>query len=100
MRRFNAILISVLLAGFTSISCAKIYNNMEKEAKSYKVVEINMKNRHIPTISKSVEKTEIIEVETEVIEETEPTEVEIIEEAEVYEEDYVLNSYDIKTGGK
>ena len=91
MCRVNAILISVLLAGFTSISCAKIYNNMEKEAKSYKVVEINMKNRHIPTISKSVEETEIIEIETEVIEEIEPTEVETIEETEVYEEDYISN---------
>lgn len=91
MCRVNAILISVLLAGFTSISCAKIYNNMEKEAKSYKVVEMNMKNRHIPTISKSVEKTEVTEVATEVIEETKPTEVETIEETEVYEEDYISN---------
>lgn len=91
MCRVNAILISVLLAGFTSISCAKIYNNMEKEAKSYKVVEMNMKNRHVPTISKSVEETEVTEIATEVIEETEPTEVETIEEAEVYEEDYISN---------
>ena len=64
---------------------------MEKEAKSYKIVEMNMKNRHIPTISKSVEETEITEIETEKIEETEPTEVETIEEAEVYEEDYISN---------
>ena len=85
MCRINAILISVLLAGFTVISCAKICNNIESEAKSYKVVEMNMRNRHIPTISKSVEKTEVTEVETEVIEETEPT------EAEVYEEDYISN---------
>ena len=91
MCRVNAILISVLLAGFTVISCAKIYNNIESEAKSYKVVEMNMRNRHIPTISKSVEKTEITEAETNVIDETEPTEIETIEEVEVYKEDHISN---------
>lgn len=91
MCRINTILISVLLAGFTVISCAKICNNIESEAKSYKVVEMSMKNRHIPTISKSVEKTEITEVETNVIEETEPTEIETIEEAEIYKEAYISN---------
>lgn len=90
MCRINAILISVLLAGFTVISCAKICNNIESEAKSYKVVEMNMRNRHIPTISKSVEKTEVTEVETEVIEETKSIEVELIEEA-VVEEEYLSN---------
>ena len=93
MCRVNAILISVLLAGFTTISCAKIYNNMEEEAKNYKVVEMNMRNRHIQTMSKSVEKTEATKIESEIIEETEPTEVEteIVEETEAYEEDYISN---------
>ena len=91
MCRVNAILISVLLSGFTTISCAKIYNNMEEEAKNYKVVEMNMRNRHIPTMSKSVEKTEATKIESEEIEETEPTEVETIEETEVYEENYISN---------
>lgn len=91
MCRVDAILVSVLLAGFSTISCAKIYNNIEREANSYKVVEMNMKDRHIQTISKSVEKTEITEVETETIKETEPTEIETYEKVETYEEDYISN---------
>ena len=84
MCRVNAILSSVLLAVFMTVSYAEIYNKMEEEAKSYKIVEASMTNRHIPTIlnqNSATETTETTEVETE----------EVIEETETYEEYYISN---------